>query len=180
MYVFILFGNWVMSQEKNCNTINGSIKCNVEILSEKNDTIKCIMKDNCDEAKYDITKNATWLLYSQDTSSLLEIITFCNGKVNKQHTVFYRSGKLKIQCNYEDGKLIGPYIAYYENGSIESSGIYSQGNFIGVSYKYWDNGKVAEIRIDTETSNYGKYVSYYDPFGNSITQTEFKQMWNCH
>ena len=181
IYTFILFGNWVIGQEKNCNTINGPLKyCDIEILSETNDTIKCIMKDNCAMAKYDITKNATWLLYSQDSSSLLEVITYCNGKENKQHTLFYRNGKLKSQSNYEDGNLIGPYITYYENGSIESSGIFSNGHFVGTSFKYWDNGKVAEIRIDTETSYYGKYVTYYDPLGNSITQTEFKQMWYCH
>jgi hypothetical protein len=54
------------------------------------------------------------------------------------------------------------------------------GSFIVTTYKYWDNGNVAEIHISTETSSFRKYITYYDTFGNSISETEFKQMWNCN
>ena len=87
---------------------------------------------------------------------------------------------MKCQSKYENGELIGPYIRFFEGGEIEWAGMYIEGRFIGAIYKYWDNGNVAEIRIQTESSYYGKYNTYYDPSGNSILETEFKQMWNCN
>lgn len=170
-----------LAQEKNCNSVNiPGKRCNVQIISNNTDTIKCIVEDDCYTILYDMTKNATWITYSKDTSQILEIISFCNEKQTKNHTQFYSDGKLKCQSNYENGELIGPYLSFYENGKIKRSGTHINGHFIGTIYKYWDNGTVAEVQIQTETSYCKKYVTYYDPLGNSISETVFKQLWNCN
>lgn len=172
---FLSFG-----QEKNCNGINGAISyCNVEILYEKNDSIYCIINEKCDQAKFDLTKNATWIVYFNDTTSLCEIASFINGKQTKGYTEYYKSGKLKIQGNYENGELNGPYLSLYEDGAIKWSGLFDYGIFVGAQYKYWDNGHVAEISTITETSQFGLLISYFNPAGKQLSEKEFKKLWNC-
>jgi antitoxin component YwqK of YwqJK toxin-antitoxin module len=169
-----------IGQEKNCNGINGAINyCNVEILYEKNDSIYCIINEKCDQAKFDLTKNSTWIVHFKDTTSLFEIASFINGKQTKGFTEYYKNGNLKIQCNYENGELVGPYLSLNEDGTIKWSGLFENGIFVGAQYKYWDNGHVAEISTITETSQYGLLISYFDPSGKQLSEKEFKKLWNC-
>ena len=180
-FLFVLLHLIGFGQAKNCNSVNVPWKsCAVQIIRENNDTIICLIEDDCYHIEYDLNKDATWISYSKDTSKILEIISFNDGKQTKTHTQYFDNGKLKCQSKYENGELIGPYIRFFEGGEIEWAGMYIEGRFIGTIYKYWDNGNVAEIRIQTESSYYGKYNTYYDPSGNSILETEFKQMWNCN
>ena len=180
-FLFILLNLIGFGQEKNCNTVNiPGKRCEVQIISQNNDTIICIAGNDCYTLEYDLSKNVTWIAYFEDTLKIREIISYQNGLQTKKHTQYFSNGKLKHQSIYENGELIGPYLSFYENGSIYCSGMYVNGRFIGTTYKYWDNGQVAEIHISTETSYFRKYITYYDPFGNSISETEFKQMWNCN
>jgi len=163
-----------LGQKSNHIEINGAINyCPVEILNENNDTIRCIIKSNCDEVNFDLTKNATWIVYMNDTTNLFEIASYYNGKQTKTHTEYYKNGILKTQSNYENGELIGPYLSLYQDGRIKWSGLYSNGIFIGSQYKYWDNGQIAEIRILNETHRYGILNVFYDTTGKQISEKKY-------
>lgn len=180
IFFFLLIQLVGFGQAKNCHTVTvPGKKCNVQLIKESNDTIYGLVEDDCYTINFDLTKNATWIIYTQDTSRIREIISYCNGLQTNRHVENHENGKLKKQCNYENGELTGPYLTFYETGSIERAGSFLNGHFIGTSYTYWDNGTVAEVEIFTEQSRFKQYVNYYDPSGNSITQAEFNQMWNC-
>ena len=154
-FLFVLLHLIGFGQAKNCNSVNVPGKsCVVQIIRENNDTIICLIEDDCYHIEYDLNKDATWISYSKDTSKILEIISFNDGKQTKTHTQYFDNGKLKCQSKYENGELIGPYIRFFEGGEIEWSGMQVNGCFIGTTYKYWDNGNVAEIHISTETSSF--------------------------
>lgn len=178
-FLLILFDHIGFGQHKHFNTINGPGKyCNVKIISESDDTIICILGDDCDFINFDKRKDVTWIVFSADTSTILEIKSFENGKQTKAHTQYFRNGQLKQQSYYLNGQVDGAFLTYNENGKIDWSGMYVDGRFIGTIYTYWDNGRVAEIRISTETSYYGQYCIYYDSEGNSISRLQFEQKWN--
>ena len=136
-FLFVLLHLIGFGQAKNCNSVNVPGKsCVVQIIRENNDTIICLIEDDCYHIEYDLNKDATWISYSKDTSKILEIISFNDGKQTKTHTQYFDNGKLKCQSKYENGELIGPYIRFFEGGEIEWAGMYIEGRFIGAIYKY--------------------------------------------
>ena len=178
LFLIVHFLNF--GQAKNCHSVNVQGKrCNIQLIKESNDTIYGVVGDDCYITNFDLSKTATWIIYTQDTSHIREIISYCNGLQSNRHVEYYQNGKLKTQCNYENSELTGPYLTFYETGTIRCAGSIIKSHFIGTKFTYWDNGAVAEVEISTENSRYRQFVNYYDPSGNSLNETEFKQMWGC-
>ena len=65
-----------------------------------------------------------------------------NGKLDGFHKEYYEKGGLKYESNYENGKLDGSYNKYYENGEFKYESNYSNGVQFGETKSYYDNGNV--------------------------------------
>lgn len=61
-----------------------------------------------------------------------------NGTSNK----FYKSGKVKEEMNFQNGKANGLYSRYYENGEIEETGFFKDGFKDGKWYRYDESGEL--------------------------------------
>lgn len=205
------------SQEKNCNTVNGPSAsiCDFEIWKEKYDTIYCVVKSNKSTwiadlecgFKYDLSKNKTWVFYSEDTLTIFEIVTIKDSVLNGENLKYYLNGSIKEKAFYVNGKLEGKKFKYYKKGQLEEYGEYKNGEVNGpliayyensfirwtsnncdkhnvdVEYKYWDNMRLASVTFQMDKLGYydEKIINmYFDPNGNSISEFEFKDMWYCN
>jgi len=85
-------------------------------------------------------------------------------KTGKQ-LVYYKNGKIKEDCNYDDNKLEGKYLNYYESGKIHEERNYVHHKLDGKCLKYYENGKI-ENEIDYSRGEYNGFIKSYYENGN--------------
>jgi hypothetical protein len=216
-FIMIFFLFKVYSQQKNCSTVSvpeANISCNFEIWKENSDTVFCNVigpywdkSKECDHYYFDLSKNKTWLFFSEDKLILFEKFTikdsllngenvkyysnghlkeksfFINDKLEGKYFKYYRNNQIERYAEYKNGVVNGPFIEYYENGLVRCTSNKCDGHNVGVTYNYWDNLKLASVifTLDKLRYNEGKFINmYFDPNGNAISEIEFKEMWYCH
>ena len=59
-----------------------------------------------------------------------------------EHFVYYPSGKLMIESNYEGGKMNGLFTKYFESGEVAETVTFVDNNEMGPFTEYHSNGKV--------------------------------------
>jgi hypothetical protein len=74
----------------------------------------------------------------------------------------YENGKLRLVCNYKDGKLNGKYTWYYENGKISEAGNFKNGERDGKLEFYYENGKPKEVSNFKDGKLNGRSAGYYE------------------
>lgn len=78
---------------------------------------------------------------------------------------YYKSGKLKGEGNFKDGKLEGTAKEYYESGKLKAEWNFKNGTLEGISKRYYESG---EIRyIDTYKNGQKINRKAYDEKGKS-------------
>ena len=89
-------------------------------------------------------------------------------KENGINKMYYKSGEIYFECNYEDGKANGHCKEYYKNGRILSEDNVENDLEEGVHRKYYESGK-----LKTEEVFKGgvlKKSMEYDEDGNLIAE----------
>jgi len=74
---------------------------------------------------------------------------------------YFENGKLRKITNYKDGKAHGDHIEYYENGILESKSIFENGIANGDMVEYYENGKVKQEGFFKDGKQTGDYITYY-------------------
>jgi antitoxin component YwqK of YwqJK toxin-antitoxin module len=64
--------------------------------------------------------------------------------IKKNYCYYYKSGQLKRECNYVNGKLEGEIIKYHPNGKIKRVDYFEHGRREGESRTYNQDGKLIE------------------------------------
>lgn len=58
---------------------------------------------------------------------------------------YYKSGKLKGEGNFKDGKLEGTVKQYYESGKLKADWNFKNGTLEGISKRYYESGGIRYI-----------------------------------
>lgn len=86
--------------------------------------------------------------------------------------LYYETGELKAEGQYENSLRVGDWIFYHKNGEIESKGKYVEGLPHGQWKWYYDDGKLRRQEFYRRGKEDGESVEY-DNEGNVISEGEF-------
>lgn len=86
-----------------------------------------------------------WKYYHENSSEIMTLEIYVNGKLNGLRKVFYPSGKIAEEANYKNGKKEGFYKKYAENGTVLEETIYKNDEYDGLAiFRSPDNVVVAK------------------------------------
>lgn len=74
----------------------------------------------------------------------LDRITRVEHVLNGPSREYFKSGKVRREVFYKDGKREGPAKAYYENGQVKAEGFYKNGKLAGPVKEYDEMGNLKE------------------------------------
>ncbi len=82
-----------------------------------------------------------------------------DGKGDGISKKYYKSGGLEIEAPFRDNKLDGIYKGYYESGELEIESLYKDGKLDGISKRYYKSGelKYETPHKDDKLNGTGKY-----------------------
>jgi len=98
--------------------------------------------------------------------------TLKNGKGIKLD--YYRTGEVKIKCEFDNGVPDGSWNFYYDDGDIAEKGSFSEGLKNGSWYFYHKNGKLS-LQAEYENGEKSGVWSYYDTFGNLTERIDYDE-----
>lgn len=172
-------------QSKDCNTVYTHapvLPFYLTAIKKVNDTIISYIPKNCNLITFDSITSGHWKIYSDDTITVMEIVTIKKGLRNGKSFMFYKNRQIESYAEYKDSKLNGEYISYYENGKVHRTGRYKIDKsgyevFTGTISEYWDNGNIAHMKHQKDSSYYDKNEKYWDKEGNIIDRESFRKLW---
>lgn len=86
-----------------------------------------------------------WKYYHENSTEIMTLEIYANGKLNGLRKVFYPSGKIAEEANYKNGKKEGSYKKYAENGIILEETVYKNDEYDGLAiFRSPDNVVVAK------------------------------------
>ena len=109
-----------------------------------------------------------------------------NSTFNKKYIEYYRSGKVKRQEFWFNGKRDGQCTSYYENGNIKDDAIYDNGLVNGVWLSYSEDGETCKCieyenglpkydyyTLTTKSGLFGKFNSFTNEFIDDYIKPEY-------
>ncbi len=94
------------------------------------------------------------------------------GNLQGDWKLYYDSGQLKAEGDYEDSKRTGDWTFYHKNGAVEHRGKYEEGLPQGKWLWYFDNGKLRRDEFYRRGREDGSVVEY-DIEGEVISKGDF-------
>ncbi len=88
--------------------------------------------------------------------------------VNGEYQLTYSTGKVKLHCFYNWGKLHGPSTFFDEDGNILTKAWYILGKQMGKSWWYYTSGNIYSIQRYVEDKWHGKQEYWYE---NGVLKT---------
>lgn len=88
--------------------------------------------------------------------------------VLKSEKNYYKTGELKMEGKYENGKRTGRWVSYYRNGNVWAEAVYRNGKEHGTKTVYYKSGKVYYTGEMENGKRVGKW-RFTDVEGNSST-----------
>lgn len=94
------------------------------------------------KAQYDKEgeRSGDWEWY-HDQSTLKELASFKNDKLNGENKIFYPNGQLSIKTYYKDGELHGEFLYYNEKGALEQKKHFKDGKLVDTYTSYYEVGE---------------------------------------
>ncbi len=83
-----------------------------------------------------------WKYYHFESSDIMSLENYKDGKLNGIKKVFYKNNVLAEQSNYKDGVLDGKYVKYAENGKLIEESNYDNGDLHGKAIFYDGEGNL--------------------------------------
>ena len=80
---------------------------------------------------------------------------------------YYKSGKLRSETLYQNGKIYGAIKEYYENGRLKATVPYQDGKQHGIENKFYESGKLKEEKQYHSGRVIGD-IKEYDKDGNLL------------
>ena len=87
-------------------------------------------------------KEGEWRYFSKDNGKLILVEENRNGKVHGTSKVYYDTGILMTECQYQDGLKEGPAKTYYPSSALKEEGSFLHGEKCGVWKTYNEDGDV--------------------------------------
>jgi antitoxin component YwqK of YwqJK toxin-antitoxin module len=94
------------------------------------------------------------------------------GDYQGEWKLFYESGELRAEGQYENSLRVGDWIFYHKNGEVESKGKYVEGQPHGQWKWYFNDGKLRRQEFYRRGKEEGESVEY-DEEGNVISEGEY-------
>lgn len=110
------------------------------------------------ETTYDDGSPKTVRTYLKDKDDL----------ILESEKTYYKTGELKMEGNYNNGKRQGKWISYYKDGTKWAEATYKNGKEYGTKSVYYKNGKVYYTGKMEAGERIGQWT-FYDVDGNKST-----------
>lgn len=82
-----------------------------------------------------------------------------NSIFDKLYTEYYKSGQIKYQEFWSEGKRNGQYRSYYENGNIKEDAVYDKGVVNGAWLSYSEDGETCKcVEYENDMPKYDYYT----------------------
>ncbi|HRU02358.1 MAG TPA: hypothetical protein P5239_11720, partial [Victivallales bacterium] len=81
---------------------------------------------------------------------------------HKSYKEYYKSGKIKIECTYDNGKINGPYVYWYENGQKALEGVLKNGLREGQFTEFYPDGRKKFVYTFKDDKLDGLWQEFYD------------------
>lgn len=101
----------------------------------------------------------------------LELAIYKSGLFDGEYKLTYSSGKIKLHCFYEQGKLHGPSIFFAENGTRLTEAWYLHGKQMGKCHWHYPSGNLYSIQRYLEDVWHGKQEFWYE---NGVLKTSME------
>ena len=87
-------------------------------------------------------KEGEWRYFSKDNGVLILVEENRDGKVHGTSKVYYETGMLMTECQYENGLREGPAKTFYPSGALKEEGAFLHGEKTGIWKTYNEDGDV--------------------------------------
>jgi hypothetical protein len=149
--------------------------CYLIPITKLNDTLIAIAGKYCTEFHFDSIENGTVKVYSDDTTTLLQIATIKRGNSVDSEYVFYENRQPRSLIDWKSGS----YTSFHETGKAFRQGTIIKGDygylFTGTETTFWDNGNMATKSITN--NNDIVETEYWNIKGDRISNEEFLDLW---
>ena len=88
-------------------------------------------------------------------------------KIDGYYKEYYRSGQLKVETDYTDGKKHGRGFEYFEDSAKKFTGFYKNGEIDSVCRWYYPSGQIKESSYWKEGRRAAEWVLFYPDGGIS-------------
>jgi antitoxin component YwqK of YwqJK toxin-antitoxin module len=105
-----------------------------------------------------------------DSGELMSETFYNNGKRDRFHRIYYKSGELHLEFTSKNGKAAGTK-SYYENGRIRFEIPFKDGEAEGVWKEYYENGEI-EAEIAYKSGKKEGLTKYY--FQTGVLEIQHK------
>lgn len=82
------------------------------------------------------------------------------GSLEGLQTYYFESGKVQSKINFEKGNKAGSFVYYYENGNIKQEGTYKNNGIEGILKGYYENGNLKEVTTFVDGWENGPFEEY--------------------
>lgn len=93
---------------------------------------------------------------------LTEKATYKNGKLNGSRTLYYPSGQVEIEENYEDDLIVGTYTTFFLDGKTSQQATYISGMMQGSLKTYYKSGQLREEVKMVDNQENGPFTEYHE------------------
>lgn len=87
-------------------------------------------------------KEGEWRYFSKDNGKLILVEENRNGKVHGSSKVYYDTGILMTECQYQEGLREGTAKTFYPSGALKEEGVFLHGEKTGIWKTYNEDGDV--------------------------------------
>ncbi|MBI5538538.1 MAG: hypothetical protein HY951_00630 [Bacteroidia bacterium] len=173
--LFVFFScNTLISFSQKLDGVYIKADCFYIISKKYNDTIIAYGNPKCSLFKIDTTINGTWIMYSQNDSTLIIYkATVFNHKLEGIEYSLNQVLSYKLFVNYNDGKKNGSFLQTTLDNKVKYFCDYNMDKISGDNYfyEYGNNGKLSKIKRynkkgklkEEKLFDTGVYEKYYTP-----------------
>ncbi len=98
---------------------------------------------------------------NDEEGHLMEKGVLKNGQQEGKRTVFFPSGKVRIEEMYIKGEYDGPFKEYFDNGKLMQEGQYVKNSMTGIWKTYYETGELKEEVLFKDNNENGPFKKYY-------------------
>ena len=103
-----------------------------------------------------------------DTKNLYAEYLYKNNIWHGMARIFYESGKLKFEGEYDEGKEVGEHIYKHENGVISNIGTFIDGKAEGLFTLKYESGNISAKTMYENGLLHGEHIARFDNDGNTL------------
>ena len=96
------------------------------------------------------------------TGQLIEESIYFSDTLHGSRQLFFKSGSIEIEENYQKGLFHGRYKRFFEDGQLKITGEYILGEMDGIWKSFYPGGNPREIVHFSENRENGPFIEYHE------------------